>query len=812
MRTRYAFCALLAVLVILAVGQAPGAAANSPPPGLKMEAEAAFDGFFKYGEWLPVWVLVENNGSDLNAEVRVRVTGTWGVTTFAAPAPLPTGSRKRIPVYVLPNNYSHQLEAQLVRGDEVLDGQKVAINPQPNISYLVGLVAPERGALAMILGASLPGQHRPKQLIDLTVADLPERVEGLRSFDCLILNDVDSSTLTPEQGAALEAWVRQGGRLVIGGGAGGRRTVAGLPESLLPLAPDSEVEIEALPALADFTGAEAIRVPGPFLLATGETHEGRTLVAQADWPLLRERTVGAGVVDFVALDLVTSPFDAWAGTTAFWEKLLAPGAAYPQWLPPDLSQRQMISGQMSYALSNLPALDLPSIRGLGLLLILYVVLVGPVNYVLLRWRKRLHRAWISIPLITLAFSAGAFGLGYALRGNDLIVNKVAVIELEPDGTASVKSYLGLFSPERQSYEIEVIGGGLLSPLNPDYDPWGSGGLNTANEMVFVQGDPGRVRGLAVNQWSMQTFMTEGMALDFGRITGDLRVEGEQLMGSLRNETAHALTGAVLVMGNSFIRLGDLAAGQEAPVTMALSDIGSQHFGAPISWRLFEEEYTTVGSGVGPVGPPREAELKRSVLDSVFQQGGKLSMMSSVRFAWQGGSPQGLIFLAWLNQAPPDVQLARRAPAQQTTALVYTSLSFRLAEGQRASLPPGLIPGGVIQTPIEGGPCGPDGASVYLGRGEAVFEFQIPTAARHVRVDTLKLVIGSDGGWWQVPDTALYDWSAGDWLTLVEPILGVNVIPDPAGLINDDGQVQVRLSSEEGGGGCLYLDLGLEGTQ
>ncbi len=43
-------------------------------------------------------------------------------------------------------------------------------------------------------------------------------------------------------------------------------------------------------------------------------------------------------------------------------------------------------------------------------------------------------------------------------------------------------------------------------------------------------------------------------------------------------------------------------------------------------------------------------------------------------------------------------------------------------------------------------------------------------------------------------------------------MGVNVFSDAAGLVSDDGLVRVRLSSESGGGGCLYVELGLEGTR
>jgi len=797
----------LVTLTALAFGRVPVVAADGPPSGLAMEAEVAFDGYVKYGEWLPVWVHLENSGPDLQTEVRVHFPGRWGTVTFAAPAPLPTGSRKRIPIYVLPNNFSHALEVQLFEGGELLVSQEAPVSPEPNVSYFVGLVAPERGAMSLISGASLPGQRRPKVLIDLSPADLPDRLEGLRSFDCLILNDVDTTSLTPEQRVALGAWVHQGGRLVIGGGAGAMRTIAGLPDSLLPLLPRSLTEVDTLPGLADFAGAKAVRVPGPFVVATGESGEGRTLAAQDDLPLLRERAVGDGYVEFVALDLAVAPFDAWVGTTAFWEKLLSPNAAYPEWLPPDMSSRQMQSRQMTYALSNLPSLDLPSVRGLGVLLVLYVILVGPVNYFVLRWQKRLHWAWMTIPLITVAFSAGAFGLGYALRGTDLILNKVAVIGLQPDGTAGVSSYMGLFSPARQSYEIEVRGGGLLAPLNPDYDPWGASGGGKAGEMVFLQGDPGRVRGLAVNQWSMQTFMTEGVWADFGRMVSDLRIEGEDLVGVVRNETGHTLTDVVLVLSNRFVRLGDVPPGEQVPVMMNLSRLASERSG-PIGWRLFEEQF----SQPGPGGPPREVQLKQTVVDSVFQQGGMFGPESSFMPFGGGSSPQGLVLLGWIGEAPPDVRVDDRRPAQQTTALLYTSLSFRLPDEGSVSLPPGLIPGAVVEMPMEGGPCGPDTTSVYIGRGQATFEFQVPQGVRDVQVEKLKLILGSDGGWGQPPDTAVYDWDAEAWTKLDDPVMGVNVFPDAVGLISDDGRVHVRLSSEGGhGGGCVYVELGLEGT-
>ncbi len=806
MKTRWS---LLLVTLLLLLGHILPAAAQAEAAGLVVTAQAGLGGHFKFGEWLPVWVELENAGAERTVEVQVRVVGTWGGTTFARTVSLPTGSRKRVPVYVLPNNYSRALEVGIVEGSELLAKRSVDVRSHLNMDYLVGIVAPERGALTLISNAELRGVERKVTLIDLTLDHLPDRAEGLNSIDCLILNDVDTSSLTPEQRGALETWVRQGGRLVLGGGAGAPRVVSGLPADLLPLRPERVVELAGLPGLEQYVPEQPVRVPGPFVVAAGEARGGRTLAAQDGVVLLQELSVGRGRVNAIALDLAASPFDAWAGAIPFWGKLILTGAAYASGMPPDMSERQMVSGQMSYALSNLPSLTLPSVKWLAVLLGAYVLLVGPANYILLRWRGKLQWAWVTIPTITALFSGGAFGLGYAMRGTDLILNKVAVVAMQADGTARVNTYVGLFSPAQRSYEIEVAGGGLLSPLNPDADPFAASGSGGRAETVFLQGTPARVRGLAVNQWSMQTFVSEDLWPEAGRIEAEMELVGQELMGTVRNATPRDLTDVVLVLGTQFVRLGDLEPGQEASVQLDVSKRMENAFGPPLGYRLFEEQLRQTG----PAGPSREIQFKQTVLDSVFSTGGKFS--ASIRrpgTATVGGGANGPFVLGWFSEVPPEVLVGGRKPAVQTMALLLAPVDYRFAEGQGIAIPPGLIPGTVIEMPAEGGPCGQPGTTaIYVGRGEAAFEFQLPSEL-DVAPSKLIVEIGSDGGWTAAPDVAVYDWDAADWAGVDEPVLGRNVLEEVAGLVSADGVVRVQLSSTGTRSGCYYVDLGVEGAQ
>jgi hypothetical protein len=111
--TRPSVLLILALLVTL-LCTVPTAIADEPLPALKMEAISAFDGYVKHGEWLPVWLYLENNGSGLRAEARVRAAHGHGVATFTVPVSLPPGSQKRVPVYVLSDSFTRALEVQLV--------------------------------------------------------------------------------------------------------------------------------------------------------------------------------------------------------------------------------------------------------------------------------------------------------------------------------------------------------------------------------------------------------------------------------------------------------------------------------------------------------------------------------------------------------------------------------------------------------------------------------------------------------------------------------------------------------------------------
>jgi hypothetical protein len=803
LRTRLALMLGLA-LCGLASTSPPLARATPFAAPVSLQVEPHFSGHFKFGEWLPLRVIVSNDGAAVRAELRADSTQAGSQSTHIVPVELPTGARKRLTLYVLPSSFAREVRVRLVNGDHELAMQLVSVSVERNINYLIGVVAPRFEPFAALSSVTLKPSAvnepqgkftsgmRPVRILPAPLADLPERVEGLRMLDALIIAGVDTSELTVEQQRALQAWVEQGGRLIIGGGASAARTLAGLPDELVKdfrIAREA-VELSALGALSAFTGQD-VRVAGPFVVTwpTG----GRALIEQAGRALLSEQRIGEGYVNFAALDVSASPFDAWAGTARFWEKVLTPGSTYPN-VPPDVSPRMMRANSLSYALQNLPVLELPSINWLMVLLCVYIALIGPINYLVLRRLKRLAWGWLTIPTLTMLFSVGAFAFAYGTRGGEVIVNQLSILTLGSRATSSMQTYVGVFSPERTSYTLNVSGRALIAPLTVEGAPFGRGGMPLALGAELVQGEPAQVRGVQVDQWAMQGFQTESLVPDGWRIESNLTFEGDRVRGTLVNRMGETLMGVVLVNGNRYVKLNELLPNQ----TMTLDHVMSTAAFSSFPYYLYEDDFRNAG----PTGmPSREAQVRQQLLNSYYQS-----------YSGPPQPPTRPTLVGWLKTSPLAVQVVGARWTTQQMSMVVAALNAHYAAGA-LRLNAGSLAVRMVEITGDVGPCGA-AQHLYINHGAATLEYQMPDELRSLRVTKLSVVVQTDAARVAPLDHTIKLELAdrnGAWVKLDEPRNGRIELKEPARFVSPEGVVRLRLDSMFGvSHGCVMYDLDVEG--
>ncbi len=740
--------------------------------GITLQVEPFFSGHYKYGEWLPLRVTVTNAGAAVSAQVRVDMTQTGGQIAWLVPVDLPTGAQKQFTLYVLPPSFAQVTRVRVLNGEQELAKANAPLTLHPNHDYLVGVIAPRTETFNVMGGLVLDGAiPRTLRVLPISLAEIPERPEGLRALDALIVTDTDTSALSPAQANTLTKWVQQGGRLVVGGGASAARTLAGLPDGLVAefRGQNNVVEVKRLPAFEEFA-ASPVRVEGPFVAAI--SNQGEPLVAQDERRLVVEKRAGDGFVTYSALDVSASPFDAWAGAGQFWKRILAAGSAYPINTPTDVSPNLIRLRYMALALQNLPVLALPSINILTTLLIAYIVLVGPINFLVLRRLRKLDWGWLTIPALTLLFAIGAFGVSNQLRGSDLILNQVSVVDFSTEGAArKMETVIGLYSPTRGSFSLEIPDAGLIVPVSNQYDPFSRGQDTGGANVEIVQSTPLVVRGVELNQGALQGFAVESPAPNDWRIEANLQVQGEHVTGTVTNRLNVPLNDVVIVSGERYLRLNELP---------------------PNAPRQVDQNWQFYGGGLSGLvtGNSPNSEARRQILGARFDN-------------WRGldRATVAPMLIAWIDASPLDARVQNTLATRQLKTLAVVPLALTYA--------PGALHLGANDWRIE--QIGSSGERAYCGlvnytsvrNGELILEFTPPSPLQIASVQTLKLVVQE-----APPHTIQLQDSDGEWVMQTLSQTGEYEIENPERFVKPNGAVRMKISSKEFVDRCVLYALDL----
>ena len=701
-------------LVLASLGPAAGAASAAGGPS--MEARILLGGHVRIGSWMAISVHLTNEGPAVTGELRI-TGGTQGQTRFGIAVDLPSQSDKTYVVYAQPPAFGSQMEVVLTDGERTVASAKPKFTSHDGTQMVVAVVAerPERIVGSLHL---LPNQNQVAPLVlSLNPDDLPDQVQAWSTLDRIIWQDIDSERLTPSQLTAMRGWVAGGGRLVIAGGTAGPKALSAFPDQLLPYRPIATTEVPAmnLTGLLGKLPTGATQLPA----LSGELAGGRALAIVGDRVVAAERSYGAGFVTLIGFD----PSVDWIARTdtadVLWRRLVPARAAGGLSFSDD---NMLVS-----AVSQLPSLALPPIGGLIALLVAYILLIGPINYLVLRRMDKREWAWVTMPVLIVVFAVGAYGIGAALRGNELIVNQVAIVRGAPgatDGTAQV--YLGVFSPSRGTFQVRIPGGALLSgPINGDV--FGNGGAS--GQLDILQGDPAQVRDLTVGFGSLRTIRAE-TAVQVPLVETNLVLENGRLKGTVKNASTVRLESPAVVLGGTVALLKDLEPGAEGTVDVAMQ---ANFAGQSLSDRVVGQIF--FGDG-GATADANRVYVRHTIVDQLTYDPtfGSTNQLSA----------EGPVVLAWGSDHLLPVEIRGQLPRLIGNVLYYLPASIRIS-GQ-TTFRYDLIRSTVVNADAQF--FNKDPFSLNFGRGSATIAYR-PTSFEG-RLIVSELAIGLNFGDAQVP--------------------------------------------------------------
>jgi len=602
---------------------------------------------------------------------------------------------------------------------------------------------------------------------------------------------------------AVADFVQDGGNLLLGTGASWHKTLAGLPAAILPMEPRATLNVHQARAV----GGHNIEV------AFADAANGRAWLSEGGVPLIVDRGVGAGIVTMATFDWNQDPIAAWSGTKDLLRQVLAravfgaagSGTNYPNGMggpfqpfggsKPSVASK---SNALAPVLGNLPGLDLPSLQLTAGLVLLYVLLVGPVNYLVLGAMRRRALAWVTVPLIAVIAATGAYGAGVFTKGRSVQTNQVAILHLQTGWDhAYQETYTGVIPPSRGDYQARVAGDRLLiSPIANN----NNGGFGGNAGGIRVNLPTSEVTLTGMTAFSLGGFGTETMTAA-PQLTGRVQLLNGKLVGTIENHSDLTFTDAVLIAGDNFQTFGALKPGATAAVSLVPKPTNT--IGQPLYTRVYPNASQSYGPGADQFSGRDRENLAKTQILSVLPVGGNFKGGMSL------ASP---LLVAWTHASFQDVTVNGSHP--RSTAQSAVVLSLAVDELGAGPLPAGLLSGRIVDVVGDAQGQAPPGM-LQLQSGSVTYEFT-PALACVAHLTGLSVnvqnpygaKIGPPGTSTQTGPAVsghVWDWSGSTWTEIAYQDNGVTALPDSA--INPaTGLVRLRLSTTTGGllGGSLTL--------
>lgn len=670
------------VLVLLCCWVWPVAANAQQPDPLPWKIQGGYEGAAKPGAWFPVTITVANNGPDVAGTVSVQQTNNAD-TIYRQAVDLPHGANKRlvIPVRADINQGGDVRYNVLLRlGDTVAKQERIDVRSVSPNEVIAGVLSNDAAALPGYAGIKRDQGFASGSLIRFAPDTLPERPELLQALDVIFVQGANTAQMSDAQRDALRLWVIDGGQLVVGGDP---QVAQGLGD-LLPATITGDGGTSSIGNLVNVAGQNFANAKFTAPVARLEPKPGTNVVrGDNNAPILVRQALGSGAVLQTAWDLQTLSD---AGPVAeLWQRVL-----FSTWVMPGFVALQQ-NGQVLQNILHLPSLALPGAGALVLFLVAYIAAVGPFNYLLLRRLRRREWAYLSVPVLVILFSGGAYAWGAMGRGGATLGNQVSFVRVLPNAAkGQATTYLFLYSPTRREYNVSVPATTLLTN---SVSPWQR---STSMVDVTTNGDRNEVNNLLIDVGGVRSMIANSV-VDAPLVEAAVRFAGGAQQVVLHNRSNQAVTDLLLVRSDGHTAAaGFLAAGQEKTIQA--------------DWKP---------GFPGLIAPTSNGAIKRdAVLNNMagaFVAWGTQAPSNGVSQTGPFGGPAPFVGGPGVAPLPLASASAGSAVPSATPAaaanVINTAVDLQNTTNQRMYLL-GWQEGGRVGVQVNGGPSGNTGETVY----------------------------------------------------------------------------------------------------
>ena len=466
----------------------------------------------------------------------------------------------------------------------------------------------------------------------------------------------------------------QGGHLILGGGTNWQTTLFGF-DRLLPLRIESSQTVNILSGFSSF--GIPLDLPDIILVEGALQPDSKILLQDSNHPLVVQRVLGAGTVSLITFDPNISAFRTSENALPFYDYLLhSASGSY------DFVTIKDWNSALA-AVSLFQNQGLPSAWLVLAVLVLYVLILGLVHFRILRRMNKPEWAWFTTPIITLILTVVMVVIIWNYRGTKLQINQLAVVhQWTGNEQAYANGMVGIFSPRRDNYQIQVEAGFSPYPFAPhNY-------FNTPNnEWNFMQRDTFQADTL-INASEIMPLGMLGQVPPLP-IQADLNLNLEfsaaVLSGEVRNGSNIELKNAILFYPGGFKLIGNIPAGELVRINLPI-DLLSQK-----SSNSDSVVYSSVYNPSTYYGNIIEGEISPSTMVAKNRTQQQLNLIETILGSYTV-PPVGFLLVGWDDtQALYQVSLpGEEFDLNHITAYMISLPIGTVSSKSQMTLPPALF--------------------------------------------------------------------------------------------------------------------------
>ena len=620
----------------------PTAHAQQPKKPQIAAARLGFDGVYKLGCWTQLEITLEGGDDAYTGVVEATTPDADGVPTYVYTPPdhpvgIIPGQQTTARLFIRYGQDGADLRVRFIddRGRE--RAKKTFMTaPEPGEDQ-IPFGAPATNRLLVSFGSqrgvgdlarsqqtttSASSDEQAVRHVRLSsAADLPLEWYGYEGVDAVVLGSSEPELYRPlaantQRIDALRRWVELGGRLVIFCGTAAPELIGpGAPlADLVPGKFESLATLRQSLPLETFSGATQSLTRGQFELPVPRLTDvrGRILAYASqtagqnpeDLPLIVRARLGLGDVTFVAVDPDATPIDKWPGRLGLLRRSLQwpedpPGAAQTNAYNQQQGSEDLINHLRAALDQQFEGVTTAPFALVAGLVILYIALIGPGDYFFVkRVLKRMELTWITFPLIVLGVSLAAYWLAWWMKGDQLRVNQVEIVDVDVDSnTARGTVWTHFFSPRVERYDLALQPHAGATSLSEQSEPRGLSPRSDSAppaSLVSWLGKPGyglgamqgqrsqgslfdrgyafspnldSLRGMPVQEWSTKTLVARWTAETNPLVDASLEGLPDNLLaGEITNRTGLKLEDCILMHANWAWQLPSLDDGKSVQIT------------------------------------------------------------------------------------------------------------------------------------------------------------------------------------------------------------------------------------------------------